>query len=445
MSNLGFGTHGHLTKADQPIKPKPWDKQFHRSPVLKRGFPVSIPSMKIPWLVYGAFILFAFSIPFEAAEILFAQRGILTLSRVAGIGLLACCFLYPTRCLSHPHPALWWMLVYFMVCLLHGLSFPAQHMNALRSNLIFMAQFFVIFWITTGLFKNEKSTRAVLLAFSIAAALMALGALLGIEGFSGTRMERTTARVTVAEEINPNYTAYIAGLAAVILVGFLLKNTTQRLWSKVSLMVLTAPLFTVTVATGSRTGMAGLLLGLSVYALPLGRSRRNLTALIWGILAIAIVVYLSLTNPVSSSRWDITYNQQSNSRIGIWSLAVGVVADRPVLGWGPIMNEAELGRREGRKNRNPHNFLLFLFSVGGLIGGGAFLVGFGVCIREAWRARSGSLGLLPLALVVTLIINNLTQPWLFRRPTWFVLGLVVAAVSLRSQKQYVIRIIRSLR
>ena len=446
MSRLESETHRHPNRADTAVdhlaKPKLWDGKFQKPLAPGRFPPISTPSVKVPKLVYWAFMLFAFSLPFEAAELLFAQRGALTLARVAGFGLVASCFLYPTRCLPHPHRALWWMLVYFMICLLHSLIIPTQYIDALRGNLIFMAQFFIIFWIIAGLFKDEKCARVILLTFSIAATLMALGALLGIPGFSSAMMERNTVRLTVAEEVNPNYTAYITGLAAVILVGFLLNNSPQSLWHKVSLTVLTVPLFVVTVATGSRTGMAGLLLGLSVYALPLGRSRRKLTTLIWGTFAIAMVVYLSLTNPVSSSRWDITYASKDNARIEIWSLAVGVIADRPIFGWGPIMNEAEIGRREGRRNRSPHNFLLSLFSAGGLIGGSAFLVGFGLCIREAWRARAGNLGLLPLALTITLTLNNLTQPWLFRRPTWFVLGLLVAAVSFCPRGKYIIRIIR---
>ena len=129
----------------------------------------------------------------------------------------------------------------------------------------------------------------------------------------------------------------------------------------------------MTVATGSRTGMAALFLGLSIYVLPVGRSRRKLTALMWGTLATATIVYLSLSNPTSSSRWDITYASKSNARFEIWSLAIGVIADRPIFGWGPTMHEAELGRREGRKNRSPHNFLLYLFSEGGIVGGESIL------------------------------------------------------------------------
>jgi O-antigen ligase len=448
MSDLEFETHRHQRAGTGGSleKAKPWDLQFQKPLLSRRLLPVSIPvpSVKVPKLVYWAFILFAFSIPFEAAELLFAQRGALTLARVAGFGLIASYVLYLTRCLTYPHRSIWWIIVYFMICLLHGLTIPTQYINELQRNLIFMAQFFIIFWITARLFKEEKCARVVLIAFSIATVLMALGALLGIQGFSAAIKENiTTTRLTVAEGTNPNYTAYISGLAAIILVGFMLNKSAQSLWRKISLMALTVPLFAVTVATGSRTGMAGLLLGLSIYALPLGRSRRKLTALIWGTLAIATIVFLSFANPTSSSRWDKTLTSKSNARFEIWSLAVGVIADRPIFGWGPVMNEVELGRREGRNKRNTHNFLLHLFSTGGIIGGGAFLVGIGVCAQEAWRARAGNLGLIPLALMITLILNNLTQPWLFRRPTWFVLGLVVAAVSFRSRGKYIIRIVRN--
>jgi hypothetical protein len=50
---------------------------------------------------------------------------------------------------------------------------------------------------------------------------------------------------------------------------------------------------------------------------------------------------------------------------------------------------------------------------------------------------------MPLALVVTVIINNLTHVWLFRRPTWIILGFVIAAILIRPRRKYVLRIIRS--
>ena len=70
-------------------------------------------------------------------------------------------------------------------------------------NLIFMAQFFIIFWLASRFLKDEKCARGVLFTFSTAAVLMSLGALLGAPGFSAAVMERTTARLTVAERYEP--------------------------------------------------------------------------------------------------------------------------------------------------------------------------------------------------------------------------------------------------
>ena len=445
MSGSEFGLQQKNAERvfNYPAQKRIWNDEF-QSPLTSGGLPpIPASSARVPKLVYWTLILFVFTIPFEAAELLFAQRGVLSLARVAGVGFLACCFLYPARCLPYPNRALQWILVYFLICLFHGLFIPAPFLNAFARDLLFMAQFFIIFWLVAGLLKDEKCARSVLFSFSIAAVLMSLGALLGAPGFSAAVMERTTARLTVAEGSNPNYIAYVTGLSAVILVGFLLNNSKQSPWRKVSLIALLAPLFSVTVATGSRTGMAALFLGMSIYVLPVGRSRRKLTALLWGTLAAAAIVYLSLSNATSSSRWDITYASKSNARFEIWSLAIGVIADRPIFGWGPIMHEAELGRREGRKNRSPHNVLLYLFSEGGIVGGGVFLVGLWFCIWGAWRARSGLFGLMPLALVVTVIMNNLTHVWLLRRPTWIMLGFAIAATAIRPKRKYILRIIRS--
>ena len=75
--------------------------------------------------------------------------------------------------------------------------------------------------------------------------------------------------------------------------------------------------------------------------------------------------------------------------------------EKPVLGWGPVTNTYELALRIGerdRPHRAAHNIVLELLTASGLVGHSRSWWASGSAAREAWRARDGEHGVLPLAL-----------------------------------------------
>src|SRR5712691_11900641 len=70
-----------------------------------------------PKIVRWTFLLFVFTIPFEAIN-LEAIRGASSLSRLAGLLFFSTCLLYPKVCFRRPPQALWWFAGYASVYVL---------------------------------------------------------------------------------------------------------------------------------------------------------------------------------------------------------------------------------------------------------------------------------------------------------------------------------------
>lgn len=101
--------------------------------------------------------------------------------------------------------------------------------------------------------------------------------------------------------------------------------------------------------------------------------------------------------------------------------------DRPVIGWGPVSYGYELGSRTGVAYRGAHNLYLFLLIETGLVGAVPFFIALGLCLQSAWHNRGGAYGVLPLALLVLMLIANLSGDWLDRKLLWVTLAYALAS------------------
>jgi len=127
-------------------------------------------------------------------------------------------------------------------------------------------------------------------------------------------------------------------------------------------------------------------------------------------------------------RWKKTYETGNTAgRDTIFAASVDMIAEKPLLGWGPIVLSYELGPRVKQVYRDAHNLFLHLLMEGGLLGATPFLVGLGLCVRAAWIARVRSLGLLHLVLLSTMIIANMSGTWVTAKALWLIFMLSLAA------------------
>jgi O-antigen ligase len=198
-----------------------------------------------------------------------------------------------------------------------------------------------------------------------------------------------------------------------------------------SLLPLTAMVY-----TGSRGGMTAFVTGVVLYALPYRASKRKMTAILGVAIAVVGIIYAVVGNESTLSRWKRTYETGNMAgREAIFAAAVDMIIEKPLLGWGPIAFEYELGPRVGQPYRDAHNLYLHLLMEGGLFGAMPFLIGLSLCVRAAWTARVCSLGLLPLVWLVTMLVANMSGTWLTAKLLWFVL-IVSLASGVSTAKQY---------
>jgi len=230
---------------------------------------------------------------------------------------------------------------------------------------------------------------------------------------------------------NPNELSGMIALGMVILIGFQLEEHRWRLWQKVLCLISTLLSLGVLVRTGSRAGIGMLVIGVSMYLLALGRSRRKMTTIAVAVCILIAIGYMVVINPLAAARWgEAYYEGDTSGRDRIFSAALEMIVERPILGWGPTFG-GELGHRIRRLGgpRDAHNLIFHLFLEVGALGAVPFLVGLGICTRAAWKGRMGKLGILPFALLITTLASNLAGTGLTKKQMWLVLALALATAS----------------
>ena len=404
-----------------------------------------LPKPRVPFVIHWSFLLFVFTIPFEVADLGFTSSNF-TVSKLAGLLFFALyffhynplllCYSTSLQSLLAPPRAVWWFIGYISIYALNGFFLPEEFQSELFSPLFTLLQLIVLFWVAANLFKVEKITRHTLLAYSVAAVILALGMLLHLPGFSDSTLAAGVERET-ALGYNPNTLAALWMLAVLALTGLCL-STVYSPFIRLLLGMLTVPMLLGMINTGSRAGIGALMIGFGVYLLPYGRSRGRLTAIILAVLGLVATTYLVMQAP-AADRWQSASAGQFAGREDIVPASIAMFVERPFLGWKPLMSGHELGRRVYSLyhpgGRDAHNLFLHLLLEGGIVGTLPFLGGLWLCGRSAWKARSKPLGLLPLALLCGMLASCMAHTFLQRKPFWLVLALAFAAASMSTAGQ----------
>jgi O-antigen ligase len=384
--------------------------------------------------------LFVFTIPFEAAELSFTTSSF-SLSKMTGMLFFAVYFFHfnpllglisPQRSLPVPPRAFWWFLGYLATYVLSGFFLSEKLASGFLSRLFTLGQLLILFWVAADLFKEEKLTRQVLLSYAMASALLAIGMLLRLPGFSESMQAAGVERATALGN-NPNTVAMVWALAVIMLAGLCL-NSAYSYLPRLCIAGLSVPLLAGLVSTGSRAGIGALLIGFLVYLVPHWRAKRKVVTIFLALLGIAATAYFVMNSP-AAQRWQETFHEgKLAGREEIVPAALEMVEERPIFGWQPVRFQYELERRLSGAyttgTKDAHNLLLHLLLEVGMVGTVPFLVGLWWCGRSAWKARAGDLGLLALALFLAALAASMTHTDLARKPFWLILALASAAASI---------------
>ena len=386
-------------------------------------------SQNPPTAVQWTLFLVLFSLPFEGIDLGYLP-GSLSIAKLFGVLLFIASLWYRNICLAKiPYP-FFYFIVYLGIYILMGIFIQFYLFRIFISSIVTILQLFLLFLIFSNVFRQRTLARGGLLAFSLGSVLSAMSMLMGVTGV--VVEEGENGRMS-ALGFNANEIAIILTIGIIILVGLALEREKDSPWRTLILVALTLPNFVGLLHTGSRAGVAALLIGLAFYPLPYHGSHKKLTTLIWGGLLVIGFSLIILNDPGIWERFENAFQQGDISRENIYSHAFDMVLEKPMMGWRPIEFSYELGNRLGHDRRDPHNLFLYLFLEVGIIGAVPFFLGLWLCVHSAWKARKGNWGMMPIALIMTLLVSNLSHSFLTKKSFWLVLGIAVASASVASR------------
>lgn len=392
-----------------------WVPRLTQAPSNQAAGPVSP-------VVCLALYLLAFSIPLEAPD-----RLAFEVTAITGAAFVFSTVLGLRECYGRLPWAVGWFGVFLLLTLLafvtQGAAYPGGlYLKQVEIQTLRLSFWLLLFWACSNLLRHERIYRAALWSLILGCVVRAALPLLGLArsaSFKGTE------RVAALGQ-NPNQSALVLAMGLLALIGLTYIQPTAARRLRVMAWGGSALIAVGIVQTGSRGGLATAVIGGLVF---LGRGRtlrlrlRNLSV---GLLMLGGLSYLAVRLDTMSQRIGKTVATGSLSqREVIWPIAVHMVRDKPLLGWGPVVNKYELAARlkdPDFESRDTHNVLLEVLTQSGLLGAIPFLLGIWLCLRAAWSARAGPRGAVPLAMLVAMLAGNMAQ----NRLTWSVLWLVLA-------------------
>lgn len=151
-----------------------------------------------------------------------------------------------------------------------------------------------------------------------------------------------------------------------------------------------------------------------------------------GLLVASMIVIGSMVPPeiwarIGETAGKIEEGDLSDRQL-LWEAAVGVFAEYPVAGVGAGGFEHAAQPLEGREVP-PHNTFLSVLVGQGLVGLTLFLGMFAAAFRPIPR-MPGLQRKFWIVLALTLLIGLLPRSWDYRKPTWFILGILIAQSAL---------------
>jgi O-antigen ligase len=377
-------------------------------------------------ITYYAFL---FSMPFLIFELGFSGSSI---PKTLGFLFIMTTFLKPRICYGRLNIAIWFFASYLLMYLLISIRTILILPEPDRSNLLIavlagfqtLVQLIVLFWVSSNLLTDNRVARASLFAFASGCILLGVIQSLGYTG----DVESPEGRVA-AFGTNPNLVGGFLVLGLVILVGLSYGQANMNRKARTCFWFFSALLVLAIIRTGSRGNVLALLAGCAVFVLH--RASLSQRIKLWTIVVVGVVllVIASFTDETMRTRWERTlFAGDTAGRDEINAEAEDMIAEKPFFGWGPVSHQLELGRRVGYPGvRDFHNLYFHLLAEVGLLGSIPFFLGVFVCFRSAWRARNTSQGILPLAILTSVLAMNIGGTSIASRELWLIFAYTAAS------------------
>jgi O-antigen ligase len=244
---------------------------------------------------------------------------------------------------------------------------------------------------------------------------------------------------------NPNTMAHHVTLGLVALIGLVIGRKGGARWPLILLTLCAVVLLYTIVQSGSRGGVTAAAAGVLALAFQRGSFGQRVRAVLVCILAGGFLYWAVDRSPTMSGRYAKTFSDGDMAgREDLYPNAWQMFLEKPLLGWGPIDNWDELGRRAPMRRadhpegeREPHNLVLEVLTAAGLTGAIPIFLSLVLCTWEGWRARAGVRGALPLGMVVTVFVVNMGGNFLLvSKLDWIVLAYVAASGNLVQERRF---------
>jgi O-antigen ligase len=380
--------------------------------------------------VRWAFCALVFSLPFDLPQ---AGLPLEITTLVCCIFLLAT-LLQPSLCYRAAPTALWFLVLYLYVYVFliiwHSAGYRSVELQRDQAKLLFLLfQLFFMCWAAYNILQDERSAKAALLTFAASCTILAIVHLSGIARTT-TEVTSNIQRLSTFGQ-NPNTLARHLAIGVLTLVGLAYGRSKAAfrpaffVWPVVLLILMA---IASTGARGSVLALGGGLLAFTIGGKSGAQRVRNVIVVM---LAVGFCVWVSLRSETMEQRFVRTIDQGSMAqRENLYPAAWRMFLDRPLLGWGPTLNMWELGSRVGERDhpfRDTHDLLLEVLTVTGVVGAIPYFMAILLCLGAAWRARRGSEGILPLALMVAILVSNVGANLHYNKLFWILLAYALAS------------------
>jgi O-antigen ligase len=389
-------------------------------------FPVNkdtnTPTRVIRWLFY-AFVL---SLPFETVG-----EGWFEPTTILGGLLFLSALLQPALFLRWPPKGFWCFIVYLYVFASLSLLEPSGFRTLTALNVFLLAQLTILGWIGFSLMRDRQTAEGALLTFAAGCVLLSL---LQVTGIASRTVDADVAEIVrvTAFGFHPNNLARILMLGMIALVGVMFVRSKGLIRPILMIGPFILLIGVALIQTGSRGGLIALAAAMMTLVFRRGTMMMKVLNGVGLFVLLGLFLLVTLQSDIMRARFEETIEEGDVARRDrIYPTAFEMFQERPLLGWGPISSNYELGmrlRHPEEETKNAHNLILFGLVSTGIAGSLPLFIGIGFAASSAWKTRHGPHGILPLAMVVAVLMANMSGLWLFNKLHWLVMAYAMASV-----------------
>jgi O-antigen ligase len=344
------------------------------------------------------------------------------------VGLLACVVgVLEVLARGSLRPLSWFHLLAGLFVVWAGVSgFWTLDPEATRARLVTYLQLAALVWLIWEVAWSSRRCRALLAAYVLGACVAGIGTIHNY--LSGVSLDAEAARFA-GLNANPN------DLGLTLVLGLpmawylsLSERPTAWIWQLYLPLGIAAILL-----TGSRGASLAALVALLIVPWTPGRLRFRTKAALYALavgsvaFAIRFVPEASLER-IGSSRSDIETGYFGGRGV-IWQSGLELVGEHPLAGVGAGVFEAAVATPLGRKASSHQTFLSILVEQG-LVGLTLFLTMVAAVVASLPRLPTLERRF-SIVILAALAVGALSAAWDYRKPFWFVLGVLATQVGPR--------------